>query len=335
MTPTIIVDRRTDPDNPDGTVVSSRMITEDDTVYGDGDLLVDVAYSSLNYKDALALRGTKGVARTLPLVPGIDACGIVVDSGSDRFAPGDRVVVNGAGLGETRAGGYTGKLRVDSASTVRIPENISTLRAAAIGTAGFTAALSVDALTGAGVRPQDGPILVTGATGGVGTTAILLLASLGFDIVAATGRVTEHSDMLRELGAAEIIDRAQLAQPGRPLQSERYAGAIDAAGSHTLVNALAQVRWGGVVTACGLAHGADLPGTVMPFILRAVKLLGINSVDAPLELREQAWKLLSEHLDLTALDRITTVRPLSSVVQAGEELLAGKLAGRTVIDVSA
>ncbi|MBV7292451.1 MDR family oxidoreductase [Corynebacterium sp. TAE3-ERU16] len=335
MTHTIVVDRCTDPDNPDGTVVTSRMITEDDTVYGEGDILIDVTYSSLNYKDALALRGTKGVARTLPLVPGIDACGTVVDSDSDRFAPGDRVVVNGAGLGETRAGGYTGKLRVDSASTVHIPESISTLRSAAIGTAGFTAALSVDALTGAGVSPQDGPILVTGATGGVGTTAILLLASLGFDIVAATGRVAEHSDMLRELGAAEIIDRAELAEPGRPLQSERYAGAVDTAGSHTLVNVLAQVRWGGAVTACGLAHGADLPGTVMPFILRAVKLLGINSVDAPPELRERAWKLLSEHLDQAALDRVTTIRPLSSVAQAGEELLAGKLAGRTVIDLSA
>ncbi|MCK7664095.1 oxidoreductase [Corynebacterium sp. CCM 9185] len=311
------------------------MITEDDTVYGDGDLLIDVTYSSLNYKDALALRGTKGVARTLPLVPGIDACGTVIDSDSDKFAPEDRVVVNGAGLGETRAGGYTGKLRIDAASTVHIPENISTLRAAAIGTAGFTAALSVDALAGAGISPQDGSILVTGATGGVGATAILLLSSLGFDIVAATGRVAEHSDMLRELGATEIIDRAELAEPGRPLQSERYAGVIDTAGSHTLVNALAQVRWGGVVTACGLAHGADLPGTVMPFILRAVKLLGINSVDAPIELRERAWKLLSDHLDQTALDHITTVRPLSSVVQAGEDLLNGKLAGRTVIDVRA
>ncbi|MEZ2122757.1 MULTISPECIES: MDR family oxidoreductase [unclassified Corynebacterium] len=325
---TIIVERPTDSDS-----VIHRVIAGDNTVYGEGDLLIDVEYSSLNYKDALALRGTKGVVRTWPLIPGIDACGTVVDSGSARFSPGDRVVLNGAGLGETRAGGYTLRLRIDSASTVHIPERISTVRAAAVGTAGFTAALSVCALSGAGVTPDDGPVLVTGATGGVGSTAILLLTSLGFEVVAATGRANEHGEMLRELGAVTVIDRDGLAGVGRPLQSERYAGAIDSVGSHTLVNALAQVKWGGAVTACGLAQGPDLPGNVMPFILRSVKLLGINSVDAPIALRRQAWNLLSTHLNLDALDRITTLVPLSGVVQAGEDLLGGRLAGRMVLDV--
>lgn len=305
----------------------------DELHLGEGDLLIDVAYSSLNYKDGMALRGDRGVVRTLPLVPGIDAVGTVVESGSGRFRPGDEVVVNGAGLGESRHGGYTTRQRVPAASAVALPEAFSAWQAAAIGTAGFTAALSVDALREQGVDPADGEILVTGSTGGVGSLSVHLLRQLGYTVVVSTGRMAEYGDYLRGLGASELVDRGSLAERGRPLQSTRWAGVVDSVGSHTLVNALAQTRWGGTVTACGLAQGPDLPATVLPFILRGVKLIGINSVDAPLTLRERAWALLAEHLDVAVLEEMTETVRLADIAATGAELMAGRRHGRTVVDV--
>ena len=287
---------------------------------GDGDMLVDVTHSSLNYKDAMALRGDKGVMRVDPLVPGIDAVGT---DGTGRL-----VTVNGAGLGEFRHGGYTTQQRVPADAAIPVPERFDAWHAAAIGTAGFTAAMSVVALREQGVG--DGEVLVTGATGGVGSIAVHLLARLGYRVVASTGR-PEHSDWLRDLGAAELIGRAD--EKGRPLQKARWAGVVDCVGSHTLVNACAQTVWGGTVTACGLAQGPDLPATVLPFILRGVKLVGINSVDAPRPVRERAWELLDATLDIDVLTSLTSTVALDDVVSAGEKLMDGKLRGRTVVEI--
>lgn len=298
---------------------------------GEGDLLIDVAYSSLNYKDGMALAGSPGVVRDLPIIPGIDVVGTVAESDSERFRVGDGVILNGAGLGERRHGGYTQRLRIDSGSAITLPAAFTPEQAAAIGTAGFTAALSVDALLHQGVKPEDGEVLVTGATGGVGSISIHLLKQLGYQVVALTGRVEEYGDYLRDLGAEEVLDRAELSGEGKPLQRTRWAAVVDSVGSHTLVNALAQLKWGGVATACGLAQGADLPGTVLPFILRGVQLLGINSVDAPLELRERAWKLLAEQLDTKVLESFTEVLSLAEVAEAGADLLAGRRHGRAVV----
>ncbi|AJE34362.1 putative zinc-binding dehydrogenase [Corynebacterium humireducens NBRC 106098 = DSM 45392] len=303
----------------------------DEVFLGPGEVLVDVSHSSLNYKDGMALRGDRGVMRVDPLVPGIDAVGTVVSSEDPRFAPGDLVTTNGGGLGEFRHGGYSTRQRVPAEATVHVPDVFDAWQAAAIGTAGFTAALSVAALREQGV--DGGEVLVTGATGGVGSIAVHLLATLGHDVVAATGRAGEHGDWLRELGAGELVDRAELAAPGRPLQKARWAGVVDCIGSHTLVNACAQTQWGGTVTACGLAQGPDLPATVLPFILRGVKLVGINSVDAPRELRERAWALLADTLDVDVLTSLSTTVPLAEVVAAGEELMDGRRRGRTVVAV--
>ena len=287
---------------------------------GSGTHTIHATHSSLNYKDAMALAGDRSVVRTLPIVPGIDVVGTL------DGAPGTLVTVNGAGLGERRHGGYTPLVNVDEYTVV--PPVFDAHQAAAIGTAGYTAALSVNALRKV-VSPAGGPILVTGATGGVGSVAILLLRSLGYEVHALTGRVAEHGDWLRSLGASEVLDRAEFSEPGRPLQKGRFAGVVDAVGSHTLVNAIAQVTWGGAVTACGMAQGADLPGSVLPFILRGVSLLGINSVDAPARLRDEAWALLAEHLDVDKL-HVETVG-LAEVEAAGADLLAGTRHGRTVV----
>ncbi|MDO5669737.1 MAG: MDR family oxidoreductase [Corynebacterium sp.] len=286
---------------------------------GDGDMFIDVTHSSLNYKDAMALRGDKGVMRVDPLVPGIDVVGT---------SEGQLYTVNGTGLGEFRHGGYTTQQRVPADAAIPVPERFDAWHAAAIGTAGFTAAMSVVALREQGV--EDGEVLVTGATGGVGSIAVHLLARLGYDVVASTGR-PEHSDWLRGLGAAELIGR--LDEPGRPLQKARWAGVVDCVGSHTLVNACAQTVWGGTVTACGLTQGPDLPATVLPFILRGVKLVGINSVDAPRPVRERAWELLDATLDLDILTSLTTTISLDEVVSAGEKLMDGQLRGRTVVEI--
>jgi len=303
----------------------------DEQVLGEGDVELDVAWSSLNYKDALALSGDPGVARTSPLVPGIDVVGTVTASRDGRFAAGDAVVLTGAGAGETRAGGYAERARVDGGSLVHLPAAIDARRAAAIGTAGLTAMLSVLRLE-RDVAPGSGPVVVTGAAGGVGSVAVALLARLGHEVVASTGR-PEQTGWLRELGASDVVDRAELAEPGRPVQRPRWAGGIDCVGSTTLASVLAQTRRGGTVTACGLAQGSDLPTTVLPFILRGVTLAGIDSVQAPLALRQEAWDRLATDLDLDLLDGLTSEVGLDEVVALGPEILAGRVRGRTVVRV--
>lgn len=304
----------------------------DDAFLGEGDLILDVRYSSLNYKDALALRASKGVARILPLIPGIDAVGTVIEDRSGRLSRGQTVVVNGAGLGETRHGGYSDRLVTDAASAVAVPDPLTAFDAAAIGTAGYTAALCALALFDEGIREDSGEVLVTGATGGVGSIAVRLLSGLGYRVAAETGRADTLSHYLRNLGAVDIVTLDELNQDdGKPLRSARWAGVIDTVGSRTLASALASTRWGGVVAACGLAQGTDLPTTVLPFILRAVRLVGVDSVSAPLELRQRAWGFLAANLDLDALDTMTTVIHLDDVPAAAKDLLDGRRHGRTVV----
>lgn len=297
-----------------------------------GDVTVAVEWSSLNYKDGLALTGAAPVVRRFPLIPGIDLAGTVLESQHPDWRPGDKVVLNGWGVGETHSGGLAERARVQGDWLVPLPSGLSPRDAMAIGTAGYTAMLCVMALEKHGVAPGDGDILVTGANGGVGSVAIALLAKLGYRVVAATGRLNE-ADYLKSLGAAEVIDRADLAAPGRPLGKERWAGVIDTVGSHTLANACATTRYGGAVAACGLAGGMDFPSTVMPFILRGVTLYGIDSVMAPRPLRQQAWARLAEDLDLTRLNLLTREVPLSQVVTLGDAFLAGQVRGRILVNV--
>lgn len=311
---------------------SSALVSIDDDQLGDGDVVIDVAYSSINYKDGLALAGRPGVIRTHPLIPGIDLVGTVASASEDSWQPGDRVIVNGWGIGETHNGGLAERARVKSEWLVGLPDGITPKQAAAIGTAGFTAMLSVLALERA--DSLDGDILVTGAAGGVGSIATAVLGRLGHRVVASTGR-PQLRDYLEHLGAAEVIDRASLAGAGKPLQSERWAGVVDTVGGQTLANALAQARYGSTVAACGLAGGSDLPTTVMPFILRGVTLAGINSVFAPRELRELAWRRLASDLDPALLDELTTTIVLADARRAADEILAGHIRGRTVVDVRA
>lgn len=300
---------------------------------GDGDVLVDVRFSDLNYKDAMALTGRPGVVRTTPLVAGIDLVGTVTESGNKRFAPGDWIMLNGAGLSETEHGGYATRARISGDHAVAIPEGLSPEQAAALGTAGYTAALAVLKLVGEGLTPGDGPILVTGATGGVGSIATMLLDSAGFVVYGSTGRVDELGDYLRELGADEVIDRSSLEEPGRPLQKATYAGVVDTVGGVTLANAIAQTNKGGIVAACGLAGSHELPATVMPFILRGVTLAGIDSVWAPLDDRADAWRILARGLDLDKLDAMTTRTDLEGLHAAAEEMMAGKRHGRTLVTI--
>ncbi|MFS2030168.1 MULTISPECIES: MDR family oxidoreductase [unclassified Curtobacterium] len=299
----------------------------------EGEVLVDVTYSSVNYKDGLALARNPGVARVDPLVPGIDVVGTVsaLGPGVHDVAIGDRVVVNGVGLGETRHGGWAEHAVVPSGSLVVLPGSIDDSFAAAIGTAGFTAMLSVLALERF-VEPGSGPVLVTGASGGVGTVAIALLAARGYEVTASTGRAANEAS-LRALGATDVIDRATLSELGRPMQRAHWAGAVDSVGGATLANVLAATRWGGAVTACGLAQDSALPTSVMPFILRAVSLLGINSVDAPLPLRQQAWQRLATDLDPALLAGVTRVAGLEEAIAVGPEVVAGNVHGRTVVAV--
>jgi len=307
-------------------------LTEQDLM--PGDVTVAVEYSTVNYKDALALSGRSPVIRTFPLIPGIDLAGVGETSTHPGFAPGDRVLVNGWGLSQTHHGGYAQKARVPGEWLVKIPAAFSSRDAMAVGTAGYTAMLSVLALEPGGVSPDHGDILVTGANGGAGSIAIALLSTLGYRVVASTGRL-EESAYLKALGAAEIIDRATLSAPGAPIAKERWAGAIDAVGSHTLANVLAQTRYRGVVAAFGLAQGADLPGSVLPFILRNVTLAGIDSVNAPYAAREQAWTRLATDLDLGKLARTTQMIGLAEVPALADQVLQGRVQGRTVVDVNA
>ncbi|RFA23488.1 MDR family oxidoreductase [Subtercola boreus] len=305
----------------------------DDDSLPDAEVSIDVLFSSINYKDGLALRGKGSIVRTLPLVPGIDLVGTVTASKSPRFTPGDRVVLNGDGIGETRFGGLAERAKVRPDALLLLPRAITPERAAAIGTAGFAAMIAVLALGDAEVSPSDGPVLVTGAAGGVGSIAIALLAARGYTVTASTGRLEEHGAYLRTLGASDVIDRAEFSEPGKPLQTQRFAGAIDSVGSATLANVLAQTKYKGTVVACGLAQGSDLPVTVLPFILRAVTLTGANSVNAPIELRERAWAALAEELDGVLLDSMTTTVGLAEVFGVADRILAGTVRGRTVVDV--
>jgi acrylyl-CoA reductase (NADPH) len=302
----------------------------DDSFLPDGDVTIDVAYSTVNYKDALAITNRSPVVRSWPMVAGIDGSGTVVSSSSPRWKAGDDVILNGFGVGETHKGCLAERARLKGEWLIRRPPRFGARDAMAIGTAGYTAMLCVLALERHGVSPGDGEVLVTGATGGVGSTAVALLSALGHRVVAATVKASE-SEYLKSLGASLVIDRAELAAPGKPLQKERWAAVVDAVGSHTLANACAQTRYGGVVAACGLAQGLDLPATVMPFILRAVTLAGVDSVMAPLGLREKAWSRLAHDLDAAQLDRITTEIGLADTVEAAGRLMEGKVRGRLVV----
>ena len=309
-----------------------RLAQLDDAQLPEGDVTVRVEWSTLNYKDALAITGRSPVVRKFPMVPGIDLAGVVEASAHAAFRPGDRVVLNGYGIGESSFGGLAERARVKGEWLVPLPPAVSTRQAASIGTAGYTAMLALLALERHGLRPGAGDVLVTGAAGGVGSVAIALLAKNGHRVVASTGRPQE-ADYLKALGASEIIDRATLSAPGKPLQKERFAGAIDSVGSHTLANACAQVRSGGAVAACGLAGGMDFPSTVAPFILRGIALYGIDSVLAPMDRRSAAWARLATDLPPALLESMTREVALADAVPAAEELLAGRVRGRLVVDV--
>ncbi|MBY0422141.1 MAG: oxidoreductase [Parvularculaceae bacterium] len=298
----------------------------------EGDVTVDVAYSTINYKDGLAITGKGPVVRKFPMVPGIDFAGAVAVSSHADFKPGDAVVLNGWGVGEGHWGGLAEKARVKGDWLIKTPKAFSAKQAMAIGTAGYTAALCVDALLRHGVRPDQGEVLVTGATGGVGSVAVALLKKAGFRVAGSTGKPTE-AEYLKSLGAETVIDRAELAAPGKPLQKERWAGVVDSVGSVTLVNACAQTRYGGAVAACGLAQGMDFPATVAPFILRGVALLGVDSVMAPKAPRLAAWDRLARDLDARALELIATEVGLAGAIDAARDIIAGKIRGRVVVDV--
>ncbi len=302
----------------------------DDSRLPEGNVTVRIECSTLNYKDALAITGKGPVVRTFPMVPGIDLAGVVESSADADFQPGDAVLVNGWGIGETHWGGLAEKARLDSRWLMHRPAAFSARQAMAVGTAGYTAMLSVMALESHGVTPDRGRVLVTGASGGVGSYAIALLARLGFEVVASTGR-TQEADYLQQLGAAEVIDRQELSQPGRPLAKERWAGAIDSVGSHTLANVLASTRYGGTVASCGLAQGMDLPASVAPFILRGVTLAGIDSVMRPQPDRIEAWRRLGQLLAPEQLDAITQAIGLREAIQGADDLLAGRVRGRLVV----
>ena len=297
-----------------------------------GDVLIQVDHSTLNYKDGLAITNRGPVVRTWPMVAGIDAAGTVLQSTHPAWKAGDRVVHNGWGVGETRWGGLAQRARLQGDWLVELPQAFTTRQAMAIGTAGYTAMLCVLALEQHGVQPGAGDVLVTGATGGVGSVAVALLSKLGFAVTAATGKAAQ-ADYLTGLGAKNIIDRAELAAPGKPLQKERWAAVVDAVGSHTLVNALAQTRYGGVVAACGLAQGADLPGTVMPFILRGVTLAGVDSVMAPLARRQLAWQRLAHDLDPAKLEAMIEDIALEAAIERAQALMQGQVRGRIVVKI--
>jgi acrylyl-CoA reductase (NADPH) len=300
----------------------------------EGDVTVRVDYSTLNYKDGLAITGKSPVVRKFPLVAGIDFAGTVEHSSHAMWQAGDKVVLNGWGVGEMHSGGLAQRARVKGDWLVALPASLSTRQAMAIGTAGYTAMLCVMALEHHGLKPANGDILVTGANGGVGGVAIALLSKLGYRVVASTGRMNE-ADTLKQLGAAEVVDRAELSAPGKPIAKERWAGVVDSVGSHTLVNACAGTRYGGAVAACGLAQGMDFPASVAPFILRGITLYGIDSVMAPLAKRKLAWQRLAQDLDLAKLDSLVREIPLAGALDAAAEILAGRVRGRLVVNVNA
>jgi acrylyl-CoA reductase (NADPH) len=304
----------------------------DDAELMDGDVTVRVEWSTLNYKDGLALTGKAPVVRRFPMIAGIDFAGTVEQSANPAWKAGDKVVCNGWGMGETHLGAYAEKARVKGDWLVRLPDGMSTRDAMAIGTAGYTAMLSVLALEDHGLKPASGPVVVTGAAGGVGSVATAILGKLGYHVIASTGRAAE-ADYLKRLGAAEIIERAELAAAPRPLSKERWAGGVDSVGSNTLANLLSMTKYGGAIAACGLAAGMDLPASVAPFILRGVCLLGIDSVMCPIDRRRVAWTRLARDLDKSKLTEMTGEIPLDQVVDAGSKILAGQVRGRIVVKI--
>jgi acrylyl-CoA reductase (NADPH) len=313
-----------------GTTVALTQFDEAELM--DGDVTVRVEWSTLNYKDGLAVTGKAPVVRRFPMIAGIDFSGTVEQSSHPQWKAGDKVICNGWGMGETHLGAYAEKARVKGDWLVRLPEGMSTRDAMAIGTAGYTAMLAVLALERQGLTPDKGPIVVTGAAGGVGSVAIAVLSKLGYHVMASTGRASE-TGYLQGLGAAEIIDRNELSGPAKPLARERWAGGIDSVGSTTLANLLSMTRYGGAIAACGLAAGMDLPASVAPFILRGVCLLGIDSVMCPIELRKTAWRRLASDLDRGKLTEITHEIGLDEVIAAGAKILAGQVRGRIVVKI--
>jgi acrylyl-CoA reductase (NADPH) len=313
-----------------GQTVEMKKLTDADLM--EGDVTVEVEHSTVNYKDGLALTGKAPILRKYPLIPGVDFSGTVSASSHAEFKPGDKVVLNGWGVGESHHGGYAGRARVPGDWLVRLPDQVSTAEAMAIGTAGYTAMLAVMALEEQGVRPGDGEVLVTGAAGGLGSVAIALLAKGGHTVVASTGRRSEEP-YLKSLGASAVIDRNEFSTPVKPLGKMRWAGAVDSVGSITLANILSQTKYSGTVAACGLAQGSDLPATVMPFILRGVKLIGIDSVHCPKPRRIEAWRRLARDLDKAKLAAMTTHVKLAEVPRIASEIVAGRTRGRVVVDI--
>ena len=314
-------------------VIHTELKQLDESALPAGDVDVRVEYSTINFKDALAITGRSPIARVWPMVPGIDLAGVVESSRDPAWKPGDRVVVTGWGLGEQHWGGLTQKARLSSGFLLALPAGFSTRDSMVIATAGFTSALCVMALQKHGIEPGDGEILVTGAAGGVGSIAVALLAGLGYTVAASTGRPQE-GDYLKFLGATKIVDRNELSAAGKPLQAERWIGAVDTVGSHTLANVCAQTQWNGAVAACGLAQGADFPSTVMPFILRGVTLYGINSIFVPNDIRAKAWQLIAQHVDRAKLEQMAVEIGLSQAIAYAPSVLDGKVRGRTVVDVN-
>jgi len=328
-----LVVREAEEGNPKSAVASIEQLTDADLPFYDGDeaVVVDIDYSSLNYKDGMALTGRNRIIRSFPMVPGIDFSGTVAASESPRFAPGDGVILTGWAVGERYWGGYSQRQRVKADWLVARPDGMSSEQAMGIGTAGLTAMLCVLGLEAGGVQPSSGPIVVTGAAGGVGSVAIAILSKLGYEVTAVTGRPEEH-DYLRSLGATAFLTREEMSETPKPLEAETWAGAVDAVGSSMLAKIIAQTKYQGVVTACGLAGGVDLPSTVMPFILRGVRLQGIDSVMAPLADRNAAWARLATDLPRDVLASLTQVVPMSSLPEQGEAIMAGKTRGRLVVD---
>ena len=301
----------------------------------DNGVLLNTEYTTMNYKDGMALMGKPGIVRSYPMIPGVDVVGTVASDGSGTFTEGQRVSVNGWDVGEAHWGGMAQKASMKPEWITPLPDGISNQQAAAIGTAGYTAMLSVMGLEELGQTPDKGPIIVTGAAGGVGSVAVAVAAKLGYEVIASTGRVDTAGDYLRDLGASEVIDRSELTEPGRPFAKPRWAGAIDAVGSHTLANVIAATQPNGVVTACGLVQGPDLPATVLPFILRGVTLKGINCVHESQQRRAQAWGRLATDLDMAKLDSMSTVVGLGDAPEVAARILDGQIRGRVVVDVNA
>lgn len=318
--------------NEQGEFKASVQELDESQLPGSGDVLVQISHSTLNYKDGLAICNKSPVVRQWPMVAGIDGAGTVLESAHSGFKPGDEVILNGFGVGETHWGCLAEKAKLKGDWLIKRPEGLSAAQAMAIGTAGYTAMLSVLGLEKSGVKPENGEVLVTGATGGVGSIAIVLLNKLGYTVVATSGK-PEQAEFLKGLGASEVLDRKLLSEPGKPLQRERWAGVVDCVGSHTLANACAQTKYGGTVTACGLAQGMDLPSSVAPFILRGVALKGIDSVMAPLAVREEAWRRLASDLDLNKLNDLTRTLSLEGAIEAAAQIMAGTNTGRVLIKI--